>query len=58
MTHKKFVKLVKEMREAQTKYFKSKTQSALFYAVRAEAAVDKEIQEFEAGPKLKQGSLL
>lgn len=55
---KDFIRLVKEMREAQNKYFKSKTQAHLLQAVRAEAAVDAAIKRLTELATPRQGSLL
>lgn len=49
-----FVKLVKEMREAQKLYFRTRTGSALELSKRLEKEVDAKIEEFDS-PQLKLG---
>lgn len=45
MTHSQLLELVREMRFAQKKYFRDRTQSALTKAKELEAKVDKHLLE-------------
>ena len=46
MNYPDFVKIVKEMREEQKRYFATRSQAALFNAKDLEKKVDKQIEEF------------
>ena len=50
-----FVKLVKEMREMQKRYFKTRSMEALTESKRLEKEVDKYIEEAENGVPLFEG---
>lgn len=50
-----FVKLVKEMREMQKRYFKTRSMDALSESKRLEREVDKYIEETEKGVSLFDG---
>ena len=50
-----FVKLVKEMREMQRRYFKTRSMEALTESKRLEKEVDKYIEEAENGVPLFEG---
>ena len=50
-----FVKLVKEMREMQKRYFKTRSMDALSESKRLEREVDKYIEETEKGVSLFEG---
>lgn len=52
MEANEFVKLVKEMREMQKKYFKTRDTKVLAESKRLEREVDKEIEETEKGVSL------
>lgn len=52
MKENDFVKLVKEMREMQKRYFKTRSMDALSESKRLEREVDKYIEETEKGVSL------
>jgi hypothetical protein len=53
MDHEQFAKLVAEMRQAQTEYFRTRSTTALEQSKRLERQVDKALQELAD----KQGKL-
>lgn len=52
MTYEELLKLVKRMREAQKKFFKTRNYDDLAEAKKAEKEIDKLIEEEETGPSL------
>lgn len=47
MNYPDFIKLVKEMRDEQKRYFTTRSQGALFSAKDLEKKVDNQIEEFQ-----------
>jgi hypothetical protein len=48
MTNLEFINLVRELRQAQKKYFKERTQSSFMVAKKLEADVDKALEDWAA----------
>ena len=50
MTHTEFVQLVKDMRQAQKDYFRTRTNASLVASKDLESQVDKAVKEFITPP--------